>query len=110
MWTAIFMSGRQATSDGGSNHSEALALFRREGDSKASRATLERAVEVNVHVPAYLLGRKRLPSVLPALIAMGSEDEAVAYVHDAAAAWAAAPAALAWFGATLARVPAVDRA
>ena len=87
-------------------YSEALALFRREGDSKASRATLERAVEVNVHVPAYLLGRKRLPSVLPALIAMGSEDEAVAYVHDAAVAWVAAPAALAWLGATLAGMPA----
>jgi len=87
-------------------YSEALALFRREGDSKASRATLERAVEVNVHVPAYLLGRKRLPRSLPALIAMGSEDEAVAYVHDAAVAWVAAPAALAWLGATLAGMPA----
>ena len=87
-------------------YSEALALFRREGDSKVSRAALERAVETNVHVPAYLLGRNRLPRVLPALIAVGSEDEAVAYVHDAVAAWAAAPAALAWFGATLAYVPA----
>jgi len=85
-------------------YSEALALFRREGDSRASRAALERAVEANLLVPAYLLGRKRLPSVLPALIAMGSADEAVAYVHDAAAAWAAAPAALAWLGATLAGV------
>ncbi|MCC7015581.1 MAG: tetratricopeptide repeat protein [Rhodospirillales bacterium] len=83
-------------------YSEALLSFRREGDAKASRAALDRAVKTNAHVPAYLCGRKKLPRVLPALIGIGDEDEAVAYVHDAKAAWAVAPGAAAWLDAAAA--------
>jgi tetratricopeptide (TPR) repeat protein len=81
--------------------SGALAVFRREGECLASRKALARAVRTNGHVPAYLLGRKKLPHDLPALIGMGGEDEAVAYVHDSAPAWAATPNALQWVGAVL---------
>jgi tetratricopeptide (TPR) repeat protein len=73
-----------------------LALFRRDGDSPGSRKALTRAVRANVHVSDYLLGRKKLPRDLPGFISMGGEDEAIAYAHDAAEAWAAAPGALAW--------------
>ena len=73
-----------------------LTLFRREGDSPESRKALGRAVSSNIHVSDYLLGRKKLPRNLPALISMGGEDEAIAYVHDSVQAWAAAPGALAW--------------
>jgi alpha-beta hydrolase superfamily lysophospholipase len=77
--------------------SEALARFRREGDSEKARKTLVHASASNVHVADYLLGRKKLPRQLPALISHGGEDEAVAYVsHNGAQAWAAAPGALAW--------------
>src|SRR4051794_38737180 len=79
----------------------ALAQFRREGDCPTSRKALARAVRTNGHVSAYLLGRKKLPRSLPALISMGGEDEAIAYVHDAAPAWAATPSAVAWVGAVL---------
>ncbi len=81
--------------------SAALALFRREGDCSASRKALARAVRSNNHVSAYLLGRKKLPHNLPTFISMGGEDEAVAYVHDSAPAWAATPNALKWVGAIL---------
>lgn len=81
--------------------SGALALFRRGGDCPASRRALARALSTNGHVPVYLLGRKKLPRNLPALISMGGEDEAIAYVHDSAPAWAATPNALKWAGAVL---------
>ena len=95
---------RQYKDDGAAAwaYSEALLLFRREGDGKASRAALNRAVKANAHVPAYLCGRKNLPRELPALIGMGDKDEAVAYVHDAASAWAAARGATAWLDAAAA--------
>ena len=82
--------------------SGALLSFRRHGDSAMSRKMLRRAVEANAHVPDFLLGRKKLPRTLPALIGWGDENEAVAYVHGAAAAWAAAAGALAWAHAALA--------
>jgi hypothetical protein len=76
--------------------SAALLSFRQTGDSGASRRTLARAVEANPHVPAYLFGRKVLPRTLPAYIGIGDDDEAIAYVHDARAAWNAAKGAKAW--------------
>ena len=85
--------------------SEALLSFRRHGDGAASRAALHRAVKVNAHVPGYLCGRKKLRRHLPDFIGMGDEDEAVAYVHDAKAAWAAAPGATAWLDAATADLP-----
>jgi tetratricopeptide (TPR) repeat protein len=90
--------------DDGSAHwawAGALLLFRREGDNPASRKALVRAVKTNSHVAAYLLGRKKLPRALPALVSMGGEDEAIAYVHDSAAPWAASPGILAWLAAAL---------
>jgi tetratricopeptide (TPR) repeat protein len=87
--------------DGGAawTWSEALLAFRRDGDSAASREALARAVESNAHVPAYLLGNKKMPRQLPAYISWGDEDEAIAYVHAAAEAWAAASGALQWLAA-----------
>ncbi len=54
----------------------ALHAFRRSGDSEAARTRLRDAIRTNRHVPAYLLGRKRLPRTLPDFIGMGDEDEA----------------------------------
>jgi tetratricopeptide (TPR) repeat protein len=82
--------------------SEALARFRREGDSEKARKALVRASGSNAHVADYLLGRKKLPRQLPALVSWGGEDEAIAYVsHNGAQAWAAAPGAFAWAGEVL---------
>ncbi len=82
--------------------SAALLSFRRKGDCPTSREALSRALEANPHVPAYLLRKKPLPASLPEFIGMGDEDEAVAYVHDAEAAWMAADAAKGWLDAVLA--------
>lgn len=85
--------------------SAALWRYRRDGKVKAARTALGRAMESNRHVPAYLLGQKRMPKELPAWMAMGSEDEAVVYVHEAGNAWAATPAALPWLAEALGTVP-----
>lgn len=84
-----------------------LLAFRRSGDGSPARKALAQAIEANPHVPAYLLGRKALPRSLPDFIDMGDEDEAVAYVHEAAEAWAAALGATAWLESALTGRPPV---
>jgi len=76
--------------------SYALLAFRRNRDCPESRSALSQAIRDNPHVAALLLGDKKMPRQLPAYIGMGDKNEAVAYVHGAAAAWAATPGALAW--------------
>jgi tetratricopeptide (TPR) repeat protein len=74
----------------------ALWAFRRQGDSPESRRRLKEAFKQNRHVPAYLLGRKRLPAQLPDYVGFGDENEAVAYAADALANWQATDGALSW--------------
>lgn len=81
--------------------SAVLLAFRRTGDRAAARKALSRALSGNPHVPAYLFGTKPLPAVLPEFISLGEDDEAVAYVHDAVAAWTTTPNALAWLKGVL---------
>lgn len=81
--------------------SEALLSFRRQGDCPDSRKRLATAVETNPHVPAYLLGQRKIPRTLPEFISPGDEDEAIAYADNAAGAWAAAAGALAWLDSLL---------
>ena len=69
------------------SYSAALLNFRRGGDTPEAEADLRQALKVNAHVPAYLLGRKKLPRVPAAYITMGGEDEAQEYVRRHAAAW-----------------------
>lgn len=76
--------------------SRALLRFRQKGDSALARKALEKAMVGNRHVPAYLLGKKKMPKRLPEYISWGGEDEAIAYASDSAAAWHAAPGALDW--------------
>jgi hypothetical protein len=79
--------------------SRALLAFRRNGDSPESRGALSEAMTDNPHVAPLLLGDKKMPRQLPAYIGMGDKNEAVAYVHGAAEAWAATPDALVWLKA-----------
>jgi tetratricopeptide (TPR) repeat protein len=89
--------------DGAANWawSRALSQFRTEGDGASSRRALASAVATNKHVPAYLLGRKKLPRRLPEYVGIGDVNEAVAYVHGGAAAWAAAAGAVEWLATCL---------
>lgn len=80
-------------------YSRALWLFRQEGASKRANSSLRKAIEQNQFVPAYLLGRKRLPYRLPPYIGFGDENEAIEYVVGAMKAWRNTPGALEWLSA-----------
>lgn len=77
----------------------ALAAFRRSGDSAESRNLLAQAITDNEHVPAYLIGRKKLPRNLSAYVGLGDEDEAVDYVEHCRAGWQRTPGSLDWLAA-----------
>lgn len=77
-------------------YGRALHAFRTEGDTERARALLAEAREANRFVPAYLLGRKRVPRRLPVKIGFGDESEAIECAVEQIAAWRAAPGALEW--------------
>lgn len=82
-------------------YAKTLAAFRREGDCKAAAKLLKQAMNVNKHVPAYLLGNKQLPEELPPYISPGDEDEAVGYVAGNRRVWLNTPGAISWLRKTL---------
>jgi hypothetical protein len=69
-------------------------------DCADARDRLHEAVKTNQHVPAYLLGKKRLPRTLPDYVGFGDEDEAVAYASESLGAWKQTPSALDWLAAS----------
>jgi len=81
------------------SYSRALLDFQRQGDTPAARDALSQAVSANAHVPAYLLGEKEVPSVLPTYHGFGDENEAIHYVADHEPAWMMVPGALPWLRA-----------
>lgn len=82
-------------------YSRALLDFRKQGDSPGARKSLEAALEENKHVPAYLLGRKRMPRTLPSYYGFGDENEAIFYVEGNKAAWETTPGAMEWIASKL---------
>ena len=80
-------------------YSRALLDFRKWGDVPVSEKSLREARAENEHVPAYLLGHKKLPRNLPDYYGFGDDAEAVLYAHGNRAAWQASPEALAWLAA-----------
>ena len=83
-------------------YARTLAAFRRHGPGDQADAALREALATNPFVPAYLLGRKKLPRQLPAYVGFGDENEAVTYVAEAVEGWLATPRAVAWLAAVLA--------
>jgi tetratricopeptide (TPR) repeat protein len=77
-------------------YSRALLDFRKMGDSEISRKSLAAAVKKNKHIPAYLLGRKKMPRSLPEYYSPGAETEAVFYTKENLEAWKTTPGALEW--------------
>ncbi len=77
-------------------YSRTLLAFRRSGPGRQVEARLSEARRTNPHVPAYLLGKKRLPEELPGMIGFGDESEAIAYAADNLEAWRSTPGALEW--------------
>ena len=77
-------------------YGRALLLFRREGDSRASRDALSAALKANPNVPDYLLGRRKVPAETPAYIGLGDKREAQAYAAVYKSIWQRDEAALNW--------------
>lgn len=77
-------------------YGRALHQLRAEGDTPHARRLLDEAKASNPYVPAYLLGRKRLPSRLPEMIGLGDESEAIYCAAGQIDAWRDTPGALAW--------------
>jgi tetratricopeptide (TPR) repeat protein len=74
----------------------ALLAFRKQGDGPDSREKLAASLESNPHVSAFLLGKKKLPRILPDLVGFGDESEAICYASDNLAVWQATSGALVW--------------
>lgn len=54
-------------------YARALLAFRREGASREAGPFLRQAIKANPHVPAYILGLKRIPKERPPYIDGGGE-------------------------------------
>jgi tetratricopeptide (TPR) repeat protein len=77
-------------------YSWALYQFRNGGASKAAEKRLREALSWNAHVPAYLLGKKRIPKHLPPYVTFMGEDEAQHYAAGAKSLWEKTEGALDW--------------
>jgi len=73
-----------------------LLAFRKEGDSQRVRRMLKNTIKQNAYLPDYLIGRKKIPSNLPNMAALGGEDEAMCCAADMIKAWQKIPGALQW--------------
>ena len=82
-------------------YTQALLTFRTAGESKRANQALDEAFKQNSFVPAYLLGKKRLPVRLPETIGMGDETEAMDYASHYLNYWRKTPGALEWLGKQL---------
>lgn len=75
---------------------KALGTLRRRGATRETNRALDDALGANPHVPAYLLGRKRIPSDLHDYVGLGDETEAFSYAAAAIKLWERTPGALKW--------------
>lgn len=86
-------------------YSKALLAYRKAGDTGETRKLLSEAWDANSHVPAYLIGKKKLPKTLPDYISIGGDDEAVSFAHHAGPAWRQTEGAIGWLEQTVAQLP-----
>lgn len=77
-------------------YGQALAVFRREGDSAAARECLRAALRSNRHVPQYLTDDAEWLDPEPTFYRLGSREEAAICDIDLGEAWRATPGAIAW--------------
>ena len=87
-------------------YTRALWTFRISGPGRQASRLLRDALRWNPHVPAYLLGSRRLPKAVPPYVSLGQESEAIAYAAHTRHLWRSTDGALAWLTAHLARKPA----
>jgi len=84
-------------------YGNALLEFRKSGDSAKARQKLDKALEANEHVPAFLMGKKKMPRNLPDYHSLRDEKAAVIVVHESRSAWEKTPGALEWLEERISR-------
>ena len=77
-------------------YASVLLAFRRGSDSEDAKQLLAEAKKTNPYVPAYLLGKKKMPKHMPDMIGFGDENEAIAFVGDYGSGWAKTSGAVEW--------------
>jgi hypothetical protein len=68
-------------------HYSRVALLYQTNEVKAAENALRRAYKRNPYVIPYILKQKRIPNMLPHLIRMGSEEEAIKYASLSLRVW-----------------------
>lgn len=74
----------------------ALYKYAKEGKNDSSEKALIKANKTNGFVIDYMLGLKKMPKKLPALVGYGNEDEAITCVNDSKELWEKTNGALDW--------------
>jgi len=77
-------------------YSAALLAFRTFGAGTTSNEALAIAIANNPHVPAFLLGQRKLPKRMPPYYSPGEDSEAFFYVDAFQTGWMHTPGALDW--------------
>jgi len=77
-------------------YTRALTAFLRESDVLDALHCLQDALEHNRHVPAYILGEKKMPGKIPERIGFGDKSEAVAYAAEFGMGWHRTRGAIHW--------------
>lgn len=85
------------------SYGRALVAYRQNGASDQAGELLAAALKRNAFVPAYLLGRRRIPKQLPARIGFGDNNEAIAYAADYKEIWKQTSGAIDWLKSNLGR-------
>lgn len=83
------------------HYTRALLAFQEQGDTEEARRSLQKAEEMNPHVPAFMTGAKPLPREFPPYVSPGDESEAAYYVGEFLRDWRETPGAIPWLRKTL---------
>jgi len=78
------------------SYARALLAFRTSGDGADARERLRAALDTNPHVPAFLLGKRKLPRRLPDYVGLGDEREAISVADQFKRCWSETAGALDW--------------
>ena len=77
-------------------YNHALYLFRLHGDSPESTAKVYEAIDRNRHIPALLVGKKKMPTESFDYVVLGDVSEAAEYVRDNQRLWGLTRNAMDW--------------
>ena len=77
-------------------YTAAALAFKKGGNTAGSRRLLRDSLQLNRHVPDFLLGRKLMPTRMPDSYSPGDENQAIGYVDLCGNGWRNVPGALEW--------------